>query len=106
MKWIKASEGLPDMETFLYIKDNVSCKRMGNFFKDGDKTRLSICGTEMYQSFTVEEDYFNNYFWLDESPDSKDAEGLDEKEFIKMWGTNNERIIPYLKSKYTITKKQ
>lgn len=38
-------------------------------------------------------------------PGIQQEEGLDEAEFLKAWGTLREDIIPWLKSRYRITKK-
>jgi hypothetical protein len=65
--WVNAKDRLPNMEQFLFIKDNVGCKRLGNFFTDNGIVKLSICGTEMYASFIVENEHLDHYWWLDEN---------------------------------------
>jgi hypothetical protein len=66
LKWVLSSERLPQMEKFLVFKDNVGIYRTGNFYKDENKTVLSINETPMYNDFLVQEEHFNHYYWLED----------------------------------------
>jgi hypothetical protein len=75
MKWVKASERLPEMEKYLHLKDNVGIERMGNFYKDGADVFCSIDRTAAHESFIIPGKHFNHLFWLDESaPKPKEGE--------------------------------
>lgn len=67
MKWIKASERLPEMEKALYLKHNGGVKSLGNFYEqDG-------CYIIYFQRNGAHEEYEKLYYsgvdieWLDES---------------------------------------
>jgi hypothetical protein len=114
MRFIKATEQVPE----IWVHHGYASKRLnlkvhgfpaiGRFVDEKDRGKKYFEINDNSQNgFTVfDEESFHLIEWLDEgSNDSVEAD-FDEREFIQMWGTNNQRIIPYLKSKYTITKKQ
>jgi hypothetical protein len=70
LKWVNAAESLDrlPLEKFLHIRDNVGCKRLGNFFKEDGEIKLSICGTEMYPSFIIPQKDLWSIEWLEEAP--------------------------------------
>jgi hypothetical protein len=70
LSWVKAVESLDwlPLEKFLHVRDNVGCKRLGNFFKEDGEIKFSVCGTEMYQSFIIPQKDLWSIEWLEEAP--------------------------------------
>jgi len=68
MKWIKANERMPVFEQQVFIKDNVGCKRLGNFFEnDFGVETLYICANGAHEPFYIQAKDFWSIEWLDES---------------------------------------
>ena len=65
--WVKASERLPEFEKQVYIKDNVGCKRLGNFFEnDFGVETLYICPNGAHEAFYIQAKDFWSIEWLSE----------------------------------------
>jgi hypothetical protein len=69
MKWIKASERLPELYEVVYLKESLNGhRRMGNFFEEEDGTiNFAVMGNEVHEGFTIENKHFEVIEWLDES---------------------------------------
>lgn len=66
--WVRADKGLPDFEKQVHLKDNVGCKRLGNFFEnESGVPTLYICSNGAHEPFYVQKENFWSIYWLDES---------------------------------------
>lgn len=89
MKWIKASERLPDMEQIKLIKCDIGMYHIGNFYHEqiGNEAvpTLSINGNGAHDGFIVKNKYLYKYFWLDETPSASPSLGGDRRYASEIW---------------------
>lgn len=77
MRFVKASEKLPEFYKHMYVRDNVGCNRLGNFYEDEDGLFFHVDKTSAYESFTIPQKDFWSIEWLDETPSLSESDTED-----------------------------
>lgn len=67
-RWVNARDRLPTLplEQFVFIRDNVGCKRLGNFFYEDGEFKCAICPNGAHEGFEIPQDKLWSVEWLEE----------------------------------------